>query len=143
MIYCHNQDVAKFYELFQSMLGPSFTDPPDFLNLSKYRLVDMYTSVTAKSVKEQNCEVILQSTWKVCIWHAFGMGLDCPNVCQIIHWGPSEELEGYVQQTGRGGWNGQLCLASLFGRVHDQHTAKQMMEYCGNHRSRRRELLKD
>lgn len=41
VIYCHNQDVAKFYELFQRMLGPSFTDPPDFLNLSKYRLVDM------------------------------------------------------------------------------------------------------
>jgi len=53
VIYCHNhKDVAKFNELFRSMLGPSFTDPLDFLNLAKYQLVDMYTSVLAKSVKE-------------------------------------------------------------------------------------------
>ena len=29
---------------------------------------------------------------------AFGMGLDCPNVHRIIHWGPFSNLEQYVQE---------------------------------------------
>ena len=27
---------------------------------------------------------------------AFGMGLDCPNVRCIIHWGPSSDAEAYI-----------------------------------------------
>ena len=148
VIYCHNhKDVAEFYEPFQSMLGPSFTDPSDFLDLAKYQLVDMYTSVTAKSVKElivkSFCNPLGRLRVVICTI-AFGMGLDCPNVCQIIHWGPAEDLEGYVQQTGRSGRDGQLCLASLFWKKGDQqHTAKQMMEYCRSHTCRSQELFKD
>lgn len=46
VIYCLNhKDVAEFYKLFRRKLGPKFSDP-------KYRLVEMYTSDTAKSGKE-------------------------------------------------------------------------------------------
>lgn len=31
---------------------------------------------------------------------AFGMGVDCPDIRQIYHWGPLEE---YAQKVGRGG----------------------------------------
>ena len=34
---------------------------------------------------------------------AFGMGLDCPNVRKIIHIGAPEDVESYLQQTGRAG----------------------------------------
>ena len=34
---------------------------------------------------------------------AFSMGLDSPNVRRILHWGPPEDLEQYVQETGCGG----------------------------------------
>ena len=29
---------------------------------------------------------------------AFGMGLDCPNVRQIIHWGPPSDVDAYLQK---------------------------------------------
>ena len=105
----------------------------------------MYTSVTAKSVKEHIVKSFCSPRGRlrvVICTVAFGMGLDCPNVHQIIHWGPAEDLEGYVQQTGRGGRDGDLCLATLFWKKGDQqHTAKQMMEYCKGKNCRRQELF--
>jgi len=33
----------------------------------------------------------------------FGIGIDCPNVCQNIHYGPPSDKEAYVQETGCSG----------------------------------------
>jgi len=47
---------------------------------------------------------------------AFGMGIDYPDICRIMHWGlPSDvELEEYIQETGRAGRDGNkqklFCL---------------------------------
>lgn len=34
---------------------------------------------------------------------AFGMGIDCKGVHRIIHYGPSKNVEAYLQETGRAG----------------------------------------
>ena len=44
---------------------------------------------------------------------AFGMGLDCTDVCQVIHVGAPDDVESYIQETGRGGCDGNLSLATL------------------------------
>ena len=31
---------------------------------------------------------------------AFGMGLDAPDVGRTIHYGPSDSIEAYLQETG-------------------------------------------
>ena len=41
------------------------------------------------------------------------MGLDCTDVCQVIHVGAPDDVESYIQKTGRGGRNGNLSLATL------------------------------
>ena len=41
------------------------------------------------------------------------MGLDCTDVCQVIHVGAPDDVESYIQKTGRGGRDGNLSLATL------------------------------
>ena len=56
---------------------------------------------------------------------AFGMGLDCPNVHHIIHWGASNDVEAYFQETGRAGCNGMPAQAILYSV---SHTANRFMD---------------
>ncbi len=44
---------------------------------------------------------------------AFGMGIDCPDVHQIIHLGPPDDIESYIQKTGQAGTNGLTAYVTL------------------------------
>lgn len=141
----YHKEVAGFYDLFKKHFGSHFTSPPGF---AKYRVVDMYTSVTVHSVKNQIVKSFCNPDDKlrvVVCTVAFGMGLDCPNVRQIIHWSLSTDLEGYIQETGNGGRDGKPCLATImYQRADQHHTAKVMMDYCRNITTcRRKQLFKD
>lgn len=41
---------------------------------------------------------------------AFSMGLDSPNVCRIVHWSPPDNLDMYIQETGRAGRDGEDAI---------------------------------
>lgn len=146
IIYCKKyEEVATVYRFFKRSLGQKFTvlSAPD---VPCYRLVDMYTKCTEASVKESivtsfsevdsNLRVVVATI-------AFGMGLDCPNVSHIIHWGPSSTIEDYVQEVGRAGRTASMqAHATLYYHKSDQqYTSAKMMEYCKNRSECRRELL--
>ena len=50
---------------------------------------------------------------------AFGMGVNCKNVQSIIHFGPSKNIECYVQESGRAGRNGSqsTCIVLYHGML--------------------------
>ena len=100
IIYCHRvKDCSKLYFNFRSGLGDGFTEPLDAPDLYRFRLVDMFSSRTDKSVKSQIVEYFgRDSCLRILIATvAFGMGLDCPDVRQVIHLGAPDNIEGYVQ----------------------------------------------
>ena len=76
---------------------------------------------------------------------AFAMGLDSPNIRQIIHWGPPTDVELYVQETGRAGRDGQYSKAVLYYNNHDisksSHVQDSMKMYCENNKECRRSML--
>lgn len=95
----------------------------------------MFTACTHHEVKNsilrQFC--VPDSTLRIVIATvAFGMGLDCPNVHRIIHWGSPDDVETYIQETGRARRDGLQATAELFSAIKDtgSHTDEIMKDYC-------------
>lgn len=57
---------------------------------------------------------------------AFGMGVDCRDIRTIIHWGVPNDIEHYVQETGRAGRDGLQAEAVLHQGKIGRHTSKRM-----------------
>ena len=149
IIFCRRYlECAQMYRLFEHYLGRDFTEPAGVPHdIAKYRLVDMYCKCTEPDVKEAIVSAFCSNgkLRVVIATIAFGMGLDCPDVRQVIHWGPSHDIESYVQETGRGGRDGYLSCSLLFYSDSDsQRTSKPMMDYChAKECCRRSELFRD
>ena len=70
------------------------------------------------------------------------MGIDCPDVRQIVHIGPPDDIESYIQETGRAGRDGQLSLATLLiTKERWQHADDNTKEYLENNDKCRRDFL--
>ena len=63
---------------------------------------------------------------------AFGLGVDCPDISKIIHWGSPSTMEEYIQESGRGGRNGEHAVATLYNSKPGAHVTDLMKEYLAN-----------
>ena len=75
---------------------------------------------------------------------AFGMGVDCPDMRQIIHWGPPSHIKMYVQESGRAGRGGKASLTTILvgkGDLNKATHSKDIIDYCTNETSKRSALL--
>ena len=132
IIFCKQYDqCSAMYRMFKFNLSPHFTIPPSAPDLSKYRVVNMYTRCTEASIKQTILNSFSTIDGNLCIvigTIAFGMGLDCPDV---RHWGPSADLESYIQETGRVGRDGYLLRAVLYHTPADyRFCSSAVVHYC-------------
>ena len=146
IIFCKRySECARMYSLFRYYLREGFTEPHGSRDLAKNRLVDMYCKCTEADIKETIIRSFCEPNGKLRIviaTIAFGMGLDCPDVRQVILWGPPSDLEAMIQQTGRGGRDGHLtCALLLHGKGDRQFVSEPMLNFCLNSKQCRRHLL--
>ena len=98
--------VSIINRILKRSLRCEFTEPPGVPELSSYSLIDMYTKCQQVDVEEPIIKCFSDPHGKLHVivaTIAFGMGLECPNVKEIIHCGPTSTVEDYVQEIGRAG----------------------------------------
>lgn len=99
----------------------------------------MYMSCTEQVVKDQIVQLFsMESSLRLVIATvAFGMGVDCPDVRQVISFGIPSDCESYVQETGRAGRDHLPSLATLVKKNSGRYIEKAMVEYKNSTACRR------
>lgn len=144
IIYCQTIKQAQLlYSMLRSILGPHMfyknsKDP-------KESLLEMLHACTPSANKEH----ILQSFTKkdglvraLVATIAFGMGINCTGVHTIIHYGPSKNIEAYMQECGRAGRDGQASkVFLLYNGLQLIHVDKDIKEYLKTKKCRREFIM--
>ena len=98
-----------------------------------FRLVDMYMSCTEEVVKQEikafthNTKLRIVATTV-----AFGMGVHCYGVREVIQLGLPDDIESYVQETGCAGRDAPALALSLLKPGGNRHAERSIVEYSIN-----------
>ena len=145
IIYCQTvNQCSTLFSIFSVCLGSQIYLKKEKPN-PRERLVEMMHARTPENVKETvlNSMRTHDGHLRVLICTiAFGMGVDAKGVRTIINFGPSRNLECYVQESGRCSRDGQPgnCIILYLGRMLSI-CAKDIRDYVSSG-SCRRELIR-
>lgn len=127
------QDCTSLYLTVACGLKKDITFPQGYPNLLKYRLVSMYTRASTDEMKKKIMALFSQETCTLRVIIAttsFSMGIDIPDIRQVIHWNPPAEVEQYVQEIGRAGRDGKDSEATLMFDKANRYTTLAMKMYA-------------
>ena len=147
VVFCRSlHTCASLYKLFAVNLREEGYEPigsaPDVsrhlfaMYHSKIDESDKMDILTSLRNEKGVCRVLFSTI-------AFGMGVDIPNIRTIIHYGPSSDVDDYVQEAGRAGRDKKFSHAIIYKYPYSMvgHVSKLMKEYVHLDKGCRRKFL--
>ena len=132
IIYCQTiKQCDTIYSTLRGMLGDKLY--ADSTKDMKKFFLEMLHSCTPDQNKEALLGAFQKEDSPVRILVAtivFGMGVDCKGVYHTIHFGPSKNIEAYIQETGRAGRDGKQSVAYvIYKGLFLNHVDNDMKNY--------------
>lgn len=145
LIYCQTRkQAAVIWRTFKVALGKHMYAGETMM--PRDCIVEMYHAGTPESCKQHILKSVCLPDGHVRVLIctiAFGMGIDLKGANKVIHFGPSQTTESYLQECGRVGRDGgkSLCIL-LYNGLLASRCADDMKELISKQKCHRREILK-
>ena len=144
IIYCQTiKQCSLLYVTLKGMLGDNMYAGE--IGDRKRVLVEMLHSCTPNANKEEVLQAFKEHDSKLRVLVAtiaFGMGVPSRGVYRVIHFGPSKNVEAYIQETGRAGRDGKQSVARIiYQGLLLNHVEKDIKQYVKSEECRRKTLL--
>ena len=144
IIYCQTiKQCSIIYSTIKGMLRKRLYVAE--VNNRKRVLLEMLHSCTPDANKEAVLKAFSEQDSEIRVLVAtiaFGMGVDCKGVYRIIHFGPSKNVEAYIQETGRAGRDSKQSVAYIiYQGLFLNHVDKDIKLYVKSEECRRKTLL--
>ena len=149
VMYSSLQVCGECFSVFDRYLGEEQYTPLGSPHFAKNRLFAQFHAHYPEKEKNDILDDLLKGPGKIRVLFvtiAFGIGVDCPSIREILHIGVPNTMEEYFQESGRAGRDGKPALSKVLYNSYDVSKAQKnfqpvMRKFVSTDNCRRRVIL--